>query len=319
MNDVKTFNFSKNVAAPEVPGAKAGGNIITSWPKEETAIIAKLMCDPTYSNGSKIYRPANYYTHPTGNKQTDKSRHICRTFFGEKTSPENEKFWEIVKGLSQLKKQQLSDSQEARVLKEKLKIFKPSRRGYILFVRPESPNIQALRIPESIIDTLIGCKGDDYKEAKVSLIDTMIASGNSPFDLTSNTGWLKFYKRGESINTEYFVEPAEVQSVAETKDGKKVKYNEPLAAIVHSRFLEDLSIEEVPNVLAFEARFAFTVEESQAFVESEGSLSGVPARFRRNRPEQDDEESNVSQDQEKRRPIPSAADFRKVNEEDIPF
>lgn len=265
-------------AAPEAPN-KGKSNITFSFPGKDNPLIVKLVCDPTYDNGNKVYRPARYFTHPVGTKATDKRRHICNTFFGAKTSPENDAYWEAKKALSALKKEGKYESAEGKRQKMLVDTFKPANKGYVMYVQPGDPMLRALIVPQTIIDLLMGRKADDYNEEVVSIVATMQAKGLSPFDLSAKTGWLKLYKTGEGINTRYHAEPALVEAEDETKDGRKIKYMADLEASVNPHILEDFDISEVPDVVKFEKSRAWTVEESQAFVKALGTIEGVPQRF----------------------------------------
>ena len=299
---------------PEAPGS--GGrnpNIILQWPSKENAIVAKFVCDPLYDNGKKMYRPVQYFPHPTGTKDSDRSRHVCQTFLGSKDSPENDFFWEKVKELSALKKANRGDSDEARFLKELIRSFKPSKKGWFLIVRPDSKVIQAIRVPESGIDILMGKKADAYNKEEIpSLLNKMQAEGNSPFDLTNTKGWVKLYKTGDKLTTKYFIEEAQIDATAETKDGKKITYQTSLEANVDQHLLsDDVDSGEIPNVVEFEKKYAFSYEESVNYVKSMGTLAGVPKRFLRN--------SQQATEAVEAPESHGATTYQQVSEDDIPF
>lgn len=312
-----TLNQSVETSVPEAPG-KGRNSIITSIPTKENAIIAKFVCDPTYDNGRKVYRPVNYYSHPTGETEKDKSSHVCLTFFGAKSSPENDAYWDYTMRLSALRKAGQGNSDEAKKLATLKKTFQPSKKGYILIVRPGSPVVEALRISSTVIDQLMGRKKDDYNEEIVSLLDTMKSKGVSPFDLRNSKGWVKIYKTGEGIGTRYHVEQALVEKEDETKDGRKIKYMDDFTAEVHSHILsDDFDISEIPDVQKFEKARAWSVQESTTFVENLGTLKGVPEWCLKSnkKAEEQPQGGESTADVE----TAGSADYQTVSEDEIPF
>jgi hypothetical protein len=164
----------------------------------------------------------------------------------------------------------------------------------------------------------MGKKADNFnKDGIPSLLEAMKSKGVSPFDLTNSKGWVKLYITGSGINTEYHIEPAQVEKEDETKDGRKIKYMDDFVGEVHPHILSDeVDLSEIPNVVEFEKKFAFTVEESLTFVKEEGTLAGVPEKFRKkgNQSPDVDTESGEAEVTEE-----AGGEYQQASESDIPY
>lgn len=273
--------FAFDPHALEAPGSDS--RFIIKIPGPDRPLICKILPDPGYANGKSWYRPHKQFSHLVGpNRDTDTRQHVCQSFFGL-SSPENDAFWEYKKALGELKKQGKGNSVEAAKLEAlcgEKGIFKPKNGGWLLIIEPESPIIKAVRVPVSVIDLMNGKDKTEYKPAIPSLIKQMAAGGVSPFDIVQQKpkqGWIKLYRTGEKMATRYFVEAAEVNLTVE-KDGRKFSATDYQEFNVHSKILSgELTRADLPDVVVFERKFAFTPEEALAYVKSQGTA--VPSRL----------------------------------------
>lgn len=270
------FGFDPH--ALEAPGNDS--RFVLKIPGPDRPLICKILPDPGYGSGKSWYRPLKQFSHMVGpNPDTDTRQHVCQSFFGL-SSPENDAYWEYKKAAADLKKQGKGNSIEYSKLEALTKKFQPKNGGWLLIIEPESPVIKAVRVPVSVLDLLNGKEKTEYKPAIPSLIKQMAADGVSPFDIVQQKpkqGWIKIYKTGEGLATRYFVEAVTVNLTVE-KDGRKFSATDYQELNVHAKILAgELTRADLPDVVNFEKKFAFTPEESATYVKSQGTA--VPQRF----------------------------------------
>jgi len=270
--------FSFDPFALETPGKDS--RYITKVPGEEKPLICKILPDPTYANGKSWFRPIKSFGFLTGpNPDTDMRMKVCMSFFGEH-SPENDAHWEYKKQLSELKKAGKGNSTDAAKLKLMADKLYPKEGGWLFFIEPESPTIKALRVPASVLHILNGKEASDTRPAIPSLIKGMAADGVSPFDVGQQKpklGWLKIWKTGAGMATRYHVAAVQEEKVVEVS-GKKYSSRDYVEMNVHEKILKrEITMADLPNVVDFERKFAWTHAECLAYVES--ACTKVPERF----------------------------------------
>lgn len=269
-NSEKLFgdDFNPNDRSQILPRGESA--FVTKTPEEAIIKLVKFSKDKTYIL-------MNYIKHKVGQSEKDTRDHVCLQSLGEEVSPERDRFFEARKVLKELKANGGSKTDIARWESVSTK-FRPSTRGWLCVVTPNNPKLQAYRYPQSVIDDIFGVDekyATDYRPARKGILNQMLEEGRSPFDCRSELGWIKITKTGTGIATRYQV--AEYEStVTEVQGNKKVTYSEPGKATVNPKILE-LTLADVPNVYNFERKFAFTLDEARAFVESNGT--NVPARL----------------------------------------
>jgi hypothetical protein len=325
--------FNTNVAIADfdpfelTAGGKTDSKFITKIPSgQDKAIVCKIIPDPNYNGGKAWYRPLRQFQYQIGpNKDKDTRTKTCLSFFEEgASSPENDAFWENRKALAELKKRGQGESIEGKKLEALVAKLQSRNGGYLLIVEPDSPTIKALKVSTSVLDILNGKDATQYKPALPSLLKTMALDGRSPFDIRRNhpkEGWVRIYKTGEGLATRYFVEPVQYEEIVE-QNGKKFKSTNYSQLTVHEKILSgQVTMSDIPDVVAFEKKNAWTREECDAFVTS-GCVT-VPERFLR-KPDGRMDETN----EEPRNSLASLADLpllenivvtESVSTEDIPF
>jgi hypothetical protein len=271
-------NFDPNTV--ETPGRDS--SFITQVPGADRPLIIKIVPDPRYEGGRKAYRPARFIKYLAGpNPETDTREHICGSFFG-KPSPENNAYWEYKNKLKALKAAGQGNSVDAQKLEAQLKLLKQSDKGWLLVIEPNSPKIKAVRVPQSVLDYINGREADANRPAVPNVIKKMANDGYSPFDIGQKTpklGWLKLYKVGEKMATRYFLEPATTEVEIEN-NGKKYKATDYAEFDVHEKILKgDVEMSDIPDVVEFEKKYAWTTEESEEYVRS--ACTVVPERARK--------------------------------------
>jgi len=225
----------------------------------------------------KTYLLMDYFNHQIGNTAKDTRNHVCLASLGGEESPEKDKFFEAKKILKELKASGGSKAEIARYEAIATK-FKPTTRAWICIVTPGNPKLQAVRVPRSVVDDIFGLDerfASEFRPARKGALNEMLEQGRSPFDLKSETGWLKLVKTGSGLATRYKVVEHEHETT-EVNGNKKVTYSEPAKNPVNAAVL-DLTLDDIPNVYEFERKFAFTLDEARAFVNSMGSE--VPERM----------------------------------------
>jgi hypothetical protein len=275
--DVLNFDFDPN--GLETPGKDS--RFILKVPGPDKPLICKIIPDPTYANGKSWYRPLKQFPFMVGpNKDTDTRQKTCMSFFGER-SPENDAYWEYKKALSALKKAGKGNSTDATKLQTIVDRFYPKEGAWLLIIEPESAVIKALKVPQSVLQLLTGKDATETKPAIPSLIKTLESEGLSPFDVRRQKptlGWIKIYKTGEKLATRYHVVPC-TREIEVEHQGRKIRATEQHPYNVHEKILipGQLTRADLPNVVEFERKFAWTVDECDAFVKSVGTV--VPERF----------------------------------------
>ncbi|MEM4380569.1 MAG: hypothetical protein QXL01_07815 [Thermoplasmatales archaeon] len=261
-------NFNPHDKTQILPRGES--HFITKTP--ERAII-KLVKFSEY----KPYVLMNYIKHKVGQSDKDTRDHVCLQSLGYKESPERSRYFEARKILKDLKANNGSKAEIAKMESIVTK-FRPSTRGWLCVVLPGEAKLKAFRYPQSVIDDIFGVDekfASDYRPARKGILNEMLEEGRSPFDCRSEVGWIEITKTGTGINTRYHVKEYE-NSITETQGNKKVTYSEPGKATVNPAIL-NLTRADIPNVYEFEKKFAFTLEEAIAFTESLGAQ--VPERF----------------------------------------
>jgi hypothetical protein len=287
MSTAKKSYIGTPSSTPVNPGRNV--QIVTKVPGADKPIVAKFLYVPSeyYGDGNSSYWPANYFTHLIGpNPQTDSRKHVCQKLLGSKNSPEYDAYAKYSNAYYGLERAGEGNTAEALRLKSLMKSLKPSKGGYLFFVEPNDPTIKALKMSADLVNKLIGRKGNEKIKTIVGVIDRMHKDGLRPYDVTSNSGWVKIFKTGEKLSTEYHMEPYTVVVEEETKTGKKIKTHVDGEASVHPKVYDpstdssEIQLSDFPNPAEFERKFSFTYDEAVSFVES--AATAVPSRFLKN-------------------------------------
>jgi len=254
------------------PGRES--RFVFAIPTEDKAIVCKLLFDP---RGKQSYIPVDYYNHQIGpNKETDTRSHPSRKSLGLGDSPENDAYWDYAKQLSVLRKEGKGETPEAKKLEKLKDMFYARQKGWLYFVTPGSATIYALKITKAVINSLFGKDATQYRPEVKSILKEMGSNNMSPYDISSKVGWLKLYKTGQKLATEYHVEVAET-TIQVDHNGRKIPAKQPFEADVHEKIKNsDVTLDDFPDPVKFEIEQCWSLEESQAFVDSAGTV--VPER-----------------------------------------
>jgi hypothetical protein len=148
-------------------------------------------------------------------------------------------------------------------LKAQSELIAPSQKGWLLVVLPDNPEVKAIRVGKDVLNQLFGKPATKTKAAVESVVQTMIANGNSPYDLKSNTGWISLHKEGEGMGTKYTVRPAMMKAEAMIA-GRKTMVDVPAENPVHSAILK-LKRSDLPNLAKIEERNVWKKEDSDYY------------------------------------------------------
>jgi len=328
-HNVKTEGY---VSKPNT-GSSSGGIMFSAPKGEENAIICKLVRDP---RSSVDYVKLEYYTHKTGNNAKDVGMHPCRRSLKLGDSPElqayNDANNKLKEHLAMLKKENPTSFEAARQkdplvrqLEALKKTFSPRRGGYIFYVEPDSPSIKCLKLTQTGLEALFGREAWGDKPKKQGVVE-YFRNKKIPVFLDASPelnrfGWIKIYKTGEQLGTEYHATPLEAAITRNDADGNPETVTKPVEKKVNQKIYEltDEDLASIPDPLANEIRNAWTEEESKLLVSLGGSIAGTPERFLRKDRESSGfqgfaQEADAVSSDEQSSPTPSFG-----NESEIPF
>jgi hypothetical protein len=261
--DIYDGNNPDNV---QRPGRES--RLIFEIPGPDKPLVCKCLFDP---RGKQSFIPIAYFPHLLGpNPETDTRYHPSRKSLDLGDSPENDRYWELAHELKRLREAGRKESAEYQRLSELKKTFNSKDKGWLFIVEPNSATIRAVKIGAAIINRLFGKEKTYHRPEVKSIIKEMKTKGLSPYDMRNNEGWIKIYKTGAKLATEYFVELVDHEIQVE-HGGKTIPTRVPTELQVHEKIqASDLVLSDFPDPVKFECESVWTLEESQAFVESEG-------------------------------------------------
>ena len=278
-----------------VDTSDAGGfdkRLVTKLP--EGGIICKLIADPR-SPARPPYVPMNYYKFKVGNTNQDwRTRPSLLSLGLAEKDPENEKKWTLINKMSKMKKEGVSkDNPAYKVVFENKKKYEPEELGWLYFIEPNSNVIKCLQLKAAIINQLFGkpANGDKYPEIP-SIVKALASKGMSPYDLSKEYGWIKIYKTGTEMATRYFVELCKETVTVKGEDGIPFETSKPAVFPIHSDFKTGkVTLDSFPDPVAYEKSRAFTIEETEEFIESDGAV--FPSRYAGKKKRNNDDETPV--------------------------
>lgn len=245
----------------------------------EKPIVAKFLFDP--STGQK-YIPMAYYPHMIGNDpEKDKRFHPSLKSIGLGEDLELTNRVNMYRELKALKESGKGSTPEAVVLEKKTKMTQSKEAGWFFFVEPGSPAIKAIKLPVSVLNRLFGKEFPKTGKTIPSLIKEMAQKGVSPFDVTSEKaeqGWVRIYKTGQGLGTEYVIEADQAVTEVALGDGETATKKTMVSRTLHDKIKKlDLTAEDFPKPIEAEKKNAMTVEETMEFIES--NYTKVPDRM----------------------------------------
>ncbi len=227
-------------------------------------LVCKLALNPLHNRAQ--YVRMQYHGHFIGDDPTNRKMcrtHPCQKSLGAKTCPECDAYYAKAKRLKELKELKQTATAEYKRLEIETDIMKPVKGGWLLVIKPEDPKIRALKAKQGLINQLWGAPETSWTPAVPSLVSKMIEKGHNPFGLKQPTGWLKFWKTGEEKATRYHA-AANTETKTIDHEGEKVEV-EAYVKLNYNPAILKLKASEVPDVMEYEKRSAFTVAESEEF------------------------------------------------------
>jgi hypothetical protein len=290
-----------NVAIPTSEESAGGSSLILKIPGPDSPLIVKLLPEPTKG---RAYLPVNYYKYAVGpNAQTDSRSRPSRQSLGlDEKDQEDKVKWEGIMAMSAMKKANpttYKNDPKFKAIQTLTKLFEAKEAGWAFVIEPEATTIKALKLNKSMINSLFGRKGEGQIKAIPSVVENLHKKGKSPYKIDHQDCWLKIWKTGEGLATEYFIEHhAEVAT--KVIEGETIEYKKPITLKVNEKFLSgQLDAADYPDPIKFDLKQVFTPEETAEFIETQGNV--FPERFGKssggkNRDEQSDESRTTVSD-----------------------
>lgn len=270
------------------PGFKS--NIITSIDAEPT--IVRLCRNPVIKQEAvEVF----YFEYKLGKNTYTRP---CRNSLGVGPNPTLEKYKELLKIRDELKSAGKADTETYKENEALLKLFKPKKKYYLFGFEPGETTLKAIKVSPLIIDQIWGYKGNQYKKAVPSLKDTIAKKGIPIFMVgdkdKNDIGWVKMWRTGEKLGTSYHIS-LHTKTVQKEVDGMIIDVPVPVKIeIPDSLYETGIDTSNVPDVVEFEKKYAWSLEEEQLFVKNLGQF--VPQRIKDDMANKDNENSeNVSE------------------------
>lgn len=214
-----------------------------------------------------------------------------REFLGLGRSPEADHFDAIMQDLIEARSKvkalksvngKASEIKKAealvKVAEAKKDMYKPRYGGYIFFTEPNSDTIKALKFSTALKNRIWGRKGNDYIKPVASIVDELSKKGRACFvngeDAELNkTGWVKIWKTGVGLATEYHIEEDNILVKEKTASGKDIEYLDPKEHDIGKKIKayiagEPIPENAVPDVFEQEEKNAWSEEESESYLET---------------------------------------------------
>lgn len=256
--------------ADQVRGSGVASAVINTVPGPDSPLIFKIVAQKRPSGTYEGYWRVTHHTHLVGdldptNKKNYRS-HLCQKTLGREC-PECDKYWNNYKEMKELEKVGKKGTPEYNRLESQNKVLRPSDKGWVFVVLPDQPTVKAIKLPRSVLDQLWGKAATKFRPAIESIINKMVADGADPYNLQSETGWIKVWKVGEGIGTQYHVEPATTVADVTMAGGKVGKATVPVELKVHDR-IGSLTTKDLPNLGKMEEKNIWSEEDSKFFSEN---------------------------------------------------
>lgn len=255
---------STTVDAAQVVAPGGDTVIIKSLPGPDSPLVFKIIPQKRASGKSEGYWAITKHTHLVGDRDPKNKKnyrgHLCQKTAGQADCPECDKYYALTGEMKALEKAGKKGTPEYLRLETQSKVIQPSYKGWMLVVLPDSPKVKAICVSKDVINKLFGKAATSFKPAVESLINKMVANGNDPYNLKSQTGWIRAWKEGEGMGTTYTVEEAK-QTVQVPIEGNMVTATVPAKFSVHENIFKTKR-SELPNLGKFEERNVWKKEDS---------------------------------------------------------
>jgi hypothetical protein len=192
--------------------------------------------------------------------------HPCQRSLGHKSCPECDKYF---RELERLKLAGGKDTVQGKEINKAVQMLKIKKKGWVYYVTPDSNEVKAFKMPESLINLLWGRPQRGNWEEIPSLIAQMKQMSMSPYDLRGSTvGWLSLYKTGEKLGTKYHATIA-ARDEPEIVNGRPMGMRKVFVNAEVSDFvLNSYDVKMLPDFREIEKGNAFTMEESEEFAKN---------------------------------------------------
>ena len=252
--------------------------ILFSVPELDKALVLKFLLHP---NGESCAKVTNY-THLVPGKKPGEfmtRTHPNQTFVNGGEDIEKSARINLYVKRKKLVEAGKKDSDEYKVIEKLLKRSEEKEKSWFYFVEPGSDVIKAICLGPQVTNRLFGKKFQTGKTVP-SLVEEMKRKNSGPFDINGENkeaGWVRLYKKGEGLGTEYIIEPVGTEEV-KTVDGEQINYFKYTKLSFGSKIASfDFDDKDYPNFREVELKNSFTLQETQAFINSD--YSEVPERF----------------------------------------
>jgi len=245
---------------------------------KDKALIVKFLVDPR--NNGKAYIPVNHYPHMVGpDPQFHTRSHLAQDLAGNGDDIELNARIGYYRERKRLTETGSTDVARIAQLNKLIDKCKNKESGWFFVVEPNSSVIKAVKLGVSVCNQIFGRTYKD-KDPVPSLLKHVSQKGISPYDLTSDNaelGWFKIYSTGKGLGKKYHVELAQ-DEISKVVDGETFTKLQPSRFELAEKIKKlDLELADFPDPMAFEIKNAFTLEETQQFIDS--LYTKVPDRF----------------------------------------
>lgn len=250
-------------------------------PKEGTSLYGKFiaLCDGT----RRPYLPAPFHEYMAGDDpKTDSRRHFCIKGANPAAKcPECEAFWAAVKKRKELKDNGDTSSSEYKRAEMEAKMYRQKTGGLLLFVPKGGKKITPLFVKETFLDKAFGRKPIPAlnKGAIVGFVNELKAEGVNPFSVKDAGGWLRLWKTGTGLETEFNIS-LDTESVKALIDGRQETVTKKVYLEMEPEIIDILRAGKTPDlvaVLSANDREWWTYEESEDYVNN----GVIPERCRK--------------------------------------
>lgn len=261
---------SEELGASDVSGQNVlapvrRSNVIKDVPGPDAPLLFKIVPQKRSNGNLEGYWAITTHVHLVGDRDPRNSKnfrsHLCQKTSSQTACSECDKYWEIKNKRKELKKAGKEGTPEDLRLERQEEALKPKQQGWLLVVTPDSPEVKAMRVGVQVLNALFGKAKTKYKPEIPSLITQMIADGNNPYDLKSDTGWIAYSKTGEKMGTTYTVVSASKKEQVVLNNGAKTYADVPVSAKVHPNILK-LKRSDLPNLAKIEEKNIWSKEDS---------------------------------------------------------
>lgn len=267
--DSAAFNDEENAFNPnqqtQVKVPTRGNPDVVPTPGPANALVCKILQNP--NRNGEVYYEVELIKHMVGtDPKKDTRYHLSRKMLGER-SPENDKFWELHNKLKALEEAGKKSSEEYRVLKTEKETFQASKKFLLLVLPLGETKPKALEVTWKGIKKLFGAPKTATEPAYTGIIETMRAKGRDPLSLVSEKGWLRIWRTGTGLETDWHV----AEETVDSKDASGDDVTKPMIAKVSDTIFK-LKKSDIIDLTTIHrtSQMLWTEAECQNFVDTCG-------------------------------------------------